>query len=87
MDNDSRIILEISDTGIGMSDEGVVKTLKPFEQADGTHSRRHEGTGLGLHLCANFMKLFGGNMDIQSTLNSGTTITLTFPPDRTILQS
>lgn len=61
------------------------KALKPFEQADGTHSRRHEGTGLGLHLCVNFMKLFGGSLEIESEVDKGTTIALIFPPERTVI--
>ncbi len=70
-----------------MSDEGIERAIKPFEQADRTHSRRYEGTGLGLHLCVNFMKLFGGILDIESEVETGTTMTLRFPPERTIQPS
>jgi len=79
------IVLTVSDTGIGMSDEGITKALQPFEQAEARHSRRHEGSGLGLHLCVNFMKLFGGDLTIESEVGKGTVITLCFPPERTIL--
>lgn len=83
--NDSQgISIAVKDTGIGMSQDGIVKALKPFEQADGTHSRRHEGTGLGLHLCTNFMKLFGGSLRIESEPGKGTTVTVHFPLERTI---
>jgi len=81
------IILSVTDTGVGMSKADIIKALKPFEQADVTHSRRHEGTGLGLHLCANFMKLFGGTLGIQSEVDYGTTVTLEFPSERTIFTS
>ena len=67
-----------------MSEEGVTKALRPFEQIDGMKSRQHEGTGLGLHLCANFMSLFGGSMDIDSMVDHGTTVSLHFPSERTI---
>ena len=87
MDECGRIILGVTDTGIGMSDEGIARALRPFEQADGTHSRRHEGTGLGLHLCVNLMKLFHGTLDIESEVDTGTTVTLRFPPERTIQPS
>jgi signal transduction histidine kinase len=84
--NDSQgISITVKDTGIGMSPDGIIKALKPFEQADGTHSRRHEGTGLGLHLCTNLMKLFGGSLLIESEPGQGTTVTIHFPPERTIL--
>ncbi len=79
------IIITVTDTGEGMSEEGITKALKPFEQADGIHTRKHEGTGLGLHLCLNFMTLFGGTLKIESALGKGTAITLRFPPERTIL--
>ncbi|NQU59398.1 MAG: hypothetical protein HQ513_19370 [Rhodospirillales bacterium] len=84
VDEGNSIIIKITDTGIGMSEEGILKALRPFEQAYATHSRRHEGTGLGLHLCINFMKLFGGTLDVESEINSGTTMTVKFPPERTI---
>lgn len=87
VDENNGVVLCVADTGIGMSEEGIVKALQPFEQADGTHSRRHEGTGLGLHLCTNFMKLFGGTLEIVSEVDKGTTIALKFPPERTITPS
>jgi len=74
----------VSDTGEGMSERDIVKATRPFEQADSTYSRRHEGTGLGLHLCQNFIKLHGGSLDIESEEGKGTTVTVRFPPDRTV---
>lgn len=84
LDEDNGIVLNITDTGIGMSEQGALKALKPFEQADGVHSRRHEGTGLGLHLCVNLMRLLGGTLEIESEVGKGTTVILHFPPQRTI---
>ena len=69
---------------MGMPEEGILKALKPFEQADAEHSRNHEGTGLGLHLCVTFMELFGGTLEIESEVDKGTTMTLKFPTERTI---
>ena len=84
VDESNRIIIAFTDTGIGMDAKSVVKALKPFEQADGLHSKRHEGTGLGLFLCGNLMKLFGGTLDIESEVNKGTVVTLRFPQERTM---
>jgi signal transduction histidine kinase len=78
------IVLGVTDTGIGMSENDIDKALKPFEQANPTYSRRHEGTGLGLHLCVNIMELFGGTLAIESKVDHGTTVTVFFPPGRTI---
>jgi len=78
------VIIRVLDTGIGMSHQDILKALEPFEQANKTLSRRYNGTGLGVHICVNFMKLFGGSLEIESKLNQGTIVTLIFPPERTI---
>lgn len=86
LNDNNGIVIKVIDTGIGMSEEGIEKALQPFEQAHGTHSRRNEGTGLGLHLCVNFMKLFSGRLEIESEVAKGTTVILTFPPKRTLIK-
>ena len=80
---DNGLIVRVTDTGIGMTEEDIDQAMTPFEQVDGTHSRRHEGSGLGLHLCVNFMRLFGGTLGLQSAVGEGTAVTLNFPPYRT----
>lgn len=84
---DHKIILSVSDTGIGMTPSGIIKALQPFEQAGRNDSSRYDGTGLGLHLCTKFMELFGGSLEIESQPEKGTSVTLTFPPERTLLQT
>ncbi|MCW8915774.1 MAG: ATP-binding protein [Magnetovibrio sp.] len=72
----------VSDTGIGMSKEQIQIALKPFRQVHGTSlSRRYQGTGLGLSLSHQIIKLHGGELEIESEPGRGTTITLHFPPD------
>lgn len=77
------ILITVSDTGIGMSDAEIKQALVPFQQLDGTYSRQHDGTGLGLTLCVNLMKLFGGTLDLESEVGVGTEVALRFPPSRT----
>ncbi len=84
VDDENCTVISVMDTGIGMSEDDIVKVLVPFEQADGTLTRNHIGTGLGLHLCVNFMELFGGTLKLESVVNEGTTVTLRFPPERTL---
>ncbi|MBT4890002.1 MAG: transporter substrate-binding domain-containing protein [Rhodospirillales bacterium] len=84
LNQDNTIMVTVRDMGIGMSEEDVTKALQPFEQIDSTRSRQYKGTGLGLHLCVNFMKLFGGTLQIESKKDKGTTVTLQFPSERTI---
>jgi PAS domain S-box-containing protein len=78
------LTIKIADTGIGMSDADIERALQPFEQANSNLSRRHEGTGLGLHLCKNFMKLHGGSMTIESKEGEGTVATVSFPKQRVL---
>ncbi len=78
------IVIEISDTGIGMAAEDIPKALEPFGQVHDIMSRPHEGTGLGLHMSKTMMEMHGGQLLLESTPGEGTTITLLFPPERTI---
>lgn len=81
-DSKGHMIFRIVDTGIGMTDAEIKTALKPFEQVENVQSRRHKGTGLGLHLCANFMSLMNGSMTIDSIVDKGTTVSLILPPER-----
>jgi len=83
VDEKNQINIHVSDTGIGMDKIGIDKALRPFEQADGHKSKEHKGTGLGLHLCQNFMHLFNGELYIESEKGVGTTVKLIFPATRT----
>ncbi|WP_167220718.1 sensor histidine kinase [Pelagibius litoralis] len=83
-DHQGQLHIRVADNGIGMTREGVTKALRPFEQAHNARAREHNGTGLGLHLCDNFMKLFGGSLEIKSEEGGGTTVTVAFPAERAI---
>jgi len=56
----------------------------PFEQAVGGLNRPYEGVGLGLPLAQKLTELQGGKLHIDSVLEQGTTVSLTFPAHRTI---
>ncbi|MGJ8561107.1 MAG: PAS domain-containing sensor histidine kinase [Litorimonas sp.] len=73
------IIIHVSDTGIGISEDDISRLAQPFEQIDSQHSRKHEGTGLGLALSKSLVELHGGNFNITSNLGQGTTVTFTLP--------
>ena len=78
------LIMRVSDTGIGISEEDIQRLAQPFEQIDSQHSRKHEGTGLGLALSKSLVELHGGNFKIQSTIGQGTTVIFTLPNTPTI---
>lgn len=83
---DGAVQLSVKDTGIGMSHEEIELALSPFGQVDGQHlNKRYEGTGLGLPLADQLMSMHGGTLRVDSALGFGTTVTITFPADRTEL--
>ncbi len=68
----------IKDAGIGMSEEGVAKALRPFERPE-EHGVNVEGTGLGLPLCKKLVEIHGGSLSIVSEIGGGTTVTISLP--------
>ena len=80
------IVLTITDTGIGMTQRDIEVALRPFGQVDGQHlNKRYEGTGLGLPLAEQLMEMHGGKLVIDSTPGKGTSISMVFPAERTMI--
>ena len=69
------IELSVWDTGIGISPEAVERIFNPFEQADGSTTRKYGGTGLGLPICQRLVRLMGGDIKVVSTPGSGSVFT------------
>src|SRR5262249_31482243 len=86
-DQDGRLGLSVTDTGIGIAETDLLRVMEPFGQADGSLRRRYEGTGLGLPLVRSFVELHGAAFDLKSQVGSGTTATVMFPVERTMLRS
>ncbi len=76
-----RLVFEVRDTGIGMSDEQVQQVFEAFTQADSSTTREFGGTGLGLTITRHFTVLLGGEMDVTSTPGEGTTFTVRLDAD------
>jgi hypothetical protein len=76
---DSRIQVEIADSGIGIKDEDIGKLFKPFQQLDTGISRRYEGTGLGLSVCKRILEMLGGDIRVKSQFGKGSIFTFTLP--------
>jgi cell cycle sensor histidine kinase DivJ len=75
---DGAFELVVADSGVGISREDLDRLGRPFEQAGNTE-RRALGTGLGLSLVRSFARLHGGDMDIESAMGEGTTVTVRLP--------
>jgi CheY-like chemotaxis protein/anti-sigma regulatory factor (Ser/Thr protein kinase) len=69
----------VTDTGIGINSAALERLFKPFTQADNSMSRRYGGTGLGLAISQRLAQAMGGALQVQSTLNQGTTFRLILP--------
>ncbi len=76
---EDRALIRIRDTGIGMSQEFTEKAFEKFKQESSGFSREYEGTGLGLPLARNYIKLLNGEISIQSELGVGTEVTISLP--------
>jgi len=73
------VIIQVSDTGIGISPEDLERLGNPFEQVENENTRQVEGTGLGLALSKSLVELHGGNFKIESVVGEGTTVIFTLP--------
>ncbi|MEM9090513.1 MAG: ATP-binding protein [Cyanobacteria bacterium P01_F01_bin.53] len=69
----------VSDTGIGIDSQHIGQLFQPFVQIDSTLSRQYEGTGLGLALVKQIVKLHNGHISVDSALNVGSTFTVELP--------
>ena len=70
---------DLSDSGIGMTEEQTTKVFEEFVQADLTTTKKFGGTGLGLSICRHFTRLLGGGIFIDSKEGYGTTFTVLLP--------
>ena len=79
MDKEDVIKLVFQDQGIGMSKEQLDKTFEPFVQGETASTKQVGGTGLGLVITQKLVHQMGGQINTQSTLEIGTTVTVLLP--------
>jgi cell cycle sensor histidine kinase DivJ len=75
----TRLVLRVTDTGVGIADDDLKRIGDPFFQAGKTYQRRREGTGLGLSIVKRLVTLHGGDLTVQSKIDQGTVVTVTLP--------
>jgi len=81
---DGGAAIVVADTGIGIAAHDIPRALERFGQVDSTLARKYEGAGLGLPLAKHFMEMHGGTLKLESTVEVGTTVTVTLPAARAI---
>ena len=79
MDGRDWIIFRVSDTGIGLSSEQIVRLFQAFTQADASTTRRFGGTGLGLALTRRFCQMMSGDVTVHSVPGEGSVFTIKLP--------
>ena len=75
------ITIDISDTGIGMTQDQMDRLFNSFVQADSSTTRKYGGTGLGLTISKQLAIMMGGDVQVKSVINEGTTFSFTFLED------
>jgi PAS domain S-box-containing protein len=78
-EQDGRARLSIEDTGTGIPRQDLPHLFERFHRVEGAHGRTQEGTGIGLALVAELVKLHGGSVEAASTVGQGSTFTVSVP--------
>jgi signal transduction histidine kinase/response regulator of citrate/malate metabolism len=76
---DGRAELLVSDTGVGIPANEIPRLFERFHRIEGQRSRTHEGSGIGLALVLELVKLHGGTMEVESAVDRGTTFMVRVP--------
>lgn len=79
--NDGRAVIRfaVTDTGIGITKEGIEKLFQPFHQAENSTTRKFGGTGLGLTIIKRLVSMMGGQVAVKSTPNQGSSFWVDIP--------
>ena len=72
----ANLIIDVSDTGIGIEEDQLSKVFEKFRQVDGSSTREYEGTGLGLTIASNLAELMNGEITATSEVGKGSTFTV-----------
>ncbi|MFI5236840.1 MAG: ATP-binding protein [Ignavibacteriales bacterium] len=74
----NKVIVKVSDTGIGISSKYIKNLFAPFSQEDAGQTRKYEGNGLGLALVKEYVRINNGEISVQSEKNNGAVFSVVF---------
>lgn len=77
--NDNRIIIRVSDTGVGIAQEDIPHLFQKFYRTDNSTTREVGGTGLGLYICKQIIEMMGGKIWVESVVGTGSTFFVEIP--------
>lgn len=80
---ENQVFLRVADSGIGIPEEAQPHVFERFYRVDKSRSKKAGGTGLGLAIVKHIAVLYGGTIDLESSVGKGTTVTVTLPAART----
>jgi signal transduction histidine kinase len=78
-ENDTHVLLTVSDTGIGISDDDKIRVFDKFYRAGNENTRNTKGTGLGLYIVKRFVEIYKGDIQIADNSPTGSVFKLQFP--------
>src|SRR5262249_4025703 len=79
VDGRDGVIIDVADTGIGLTPEQMGKLFQEFSQASSTTAKKYGGTGLGLVISRHFCRMMGGDITVESEAGKGSTFTNRLP--------
>ena len=77
--NSDKVVMEISDTGIGISESDLPRIFEHFFRVDTARSMDQSGTGLGLSIAKRIVEIHNGTIEVESAVEQGTTFRVSFP--------
>jgi two-component system autoinducer 2 sensor kinase/phosphatase LuxQ len=84
VEDQRQLLIEVTDTGIGIRDDDMKLIFDPFVQAESSAAREYSGSGLGLSIVKNIVDLMNGEIELQSKVGEGSTFRITIPVEQVI---